>query len=288
MKIFCKELNQDFETPEQMFKALLDNKDKIIGLKKAAIKCSEEIPAKFLRFKDDVETKALGWVEKDYLYPVINTTNLMDSHSDVHLKGIWNKSIKEQQGSVHYVVEHELKVSSVIAYPKDVEIMVKDIDWKDLGQGFEGTTQALIFKTNVFDYSNDSARKAIEHKAPVQHSVRMQYVKVELAINSKSPDFLKEKEAYDKYLPEIVNKDVVEKQGYFWAVAEAKIYKEGSMVLFGSNSVTPMIEYSGLPPSGLPPAEPPQKGTQNEPSADTRKVDMGAVKSILKTFKNLK
>lgn len=274
MKIFCKELNRDFDTPEQMFKALLDNKDKIIGLKKAATKDSEEIPAKFLMFKDDVETKSLGWVEKDYLYPVINTTNFMDSHSDVHLKGIWNKSIKEQQGSVHYVIEHELKVSSVIAYPKDVEMMVKEISWSDLGQSFEGTTQALIFKTNVFEYSNDSARRAIEHKAPVQHSVRMQYVKMELAINSKSPDFLKEKEAYDKYLPEIVNKDAVEKQGYFWAITEAKIYKEGSMVLFGSNSVTPMIEYTE-----------PTKVTQNEPSDDTRKVDMGEIKSILKNFK---
>ena len=44
------------------------------------------------------------------------------------------------------------------------------------------------------------------------------------------------------YINEIANKDKAIEQGYFWAVTEAKISKEGSMVLFGSNDVTQIIE----------------------------------------------
>ena len=40
----------------------------------------------------------------------------------------------------------------------------------------------------------------------------------------------------------IANKEEADRVGYFWAVTEAKIVKEGSMVLFGSNSVTPLLQ----------------------------------------------
>ena len=69
----------------------------------------------------------------------------------------------------------------------------------------------------------------------------MQYVKIDLAINSDAEDTIEEKAVWEKYISQIANKEAVIEQGYFWAVTEAKIYKEGSMVLAGSNDVTPMI-----------------------------------------------
>ena len=41
---------------------------------------------------------------------VVNTTNVLDSHDDLHVKGIWNKTIKDQKGKLNLVVDHDLSV----------------------------------------------------------------------------------------------------------------------------------------------------------------------------------
>ena len=53
-------------------------------------------------------------------------------------------------------------------------------------------------------------------------------------------DYEKEKAVYDKYIDDILNKEEVKKDGYFWAVTEAKAI-EGSAVPIGSNTITPTI-----------------------------------------------
>ena len=72
----------------------------------------------------------------------------------------------------------------------------------------------------------------------------MQYVKIDLGVNSENPDYKAEKAFYDKHIGKIANKEQVAIDGYFFGVSEAKIYKEGSLVLFGSNSVTPVLHAS--------------------------------------------
>ena len=73
----------------------------------------------------------------------------------------------------------------------------------------------------------------------------MRYVKLELAINSESKWDAEEKAVWDKYYPEIVNKEQADERGYFWAVTEAKIV-EGSAVVKGSNYATPTISVEAV------------------------------------------
>ena len=226
-----------------MFKALKESKTELISLKKAAIKYSEPnnltIIGKEEAIKSLVPTKTVGY--GDYVYPVINTTKYLDSHGDVHLDGIWNKSAKEQTGKTYLLINHDMSIGKVISQPKDVEIMVKSIAWKDLGRDYEGETEALIFKSKLTEKSNKDGYLAYKDNDPVEHSVRMQYVKVDLAINDDSEDFQDEKKLYDAIYPQIANKEAADEAGYFWAVSEAKIAKEGSMVLAGSNDATPTL-----------------------------------------------
>lgn len=229
---------RSFATKAELFEALKSEKTNLIGLKKAQVKSSDSVSVSVNKVE---ATKAIGGLDNGFIYPVINTTKYMDSHNDVHINGIWNKSVNDQQNKVHYIINHELEVGKVIAYPKDVEVLTKEVLWRDLGVDFEGSTQALMFKTNVFDYSNESAKQIIKDKIDIEHSVRMQYVKIELAIDSSDPDYAEESEVWTKYINEIANKGKAVEQGYFWAVTEAKIHKEGSMVLAGSNDVTPMV-----------------------------------------------
>lgn len=241
--IFCKELNKDFETKEQMFIELKANKDKIIGLKKATIKRSDPVFAvrkAIDAIKGEFNKEAtigLG----DYIYPVINTCNFLDSHGDVHIKGIWDVSARDQKGKIHYIINHDLEIGKVISYPNDVEPLIVDLSWKELGYDFAGDTQALIYKALLSEASNKDALNAIKQGVPLQNSVRMQYISMTLCIDSNSDDFKQERENFYKYLPIIANKQDALDQGYFWAITEAKIHLEGSAVLRGSNPITPIL-----------------------------------------------
>ena len=229
---------QEFDTKEELFKVLKAEKELIIGLKKAT-KTSLPVKAVYLDESNEV-VKGITIKEGESVH-VINTTGVLDSHNDLHVKGIWTKSVKEQKGKVFFLADHDMSISSVIAHPKDVNMSVKNMEWKDLGFKFEGTTDALVFGVEAKNIRHKEAAYIIENKVDIQHSVRMSYVKVELAINSDDKDFAEEKAVWNKYLPDVVNKEDAEEQGFMWIVKEAKIEKEGSMVLLGSNSATPML-----------------------------------------------
>lgn len=246
--IFCKELNKEFTTKHEMLKSIYKNRDKIISIKKAHIHTHKRIA---LRFYDVDSKKAycikgmqeIGGLYKDFIYPVISNTNYADSHKDVHLENSMNRTVKNQQGKVHYVINHKLEIGSIIAYPQDVEMLLKELTWKNLGKDYEGKTQALLFKTNIQDYSPESAVLAIKNKLPVENSIRMQYYKLELGIKDRNSEWKEANESWDKHIEKVVNREDVDEDGYLWFVTELKIVDEGSMVVKGSNDATP-IKYT--------------------------------------------
>jgi len=261
MKVFCKELNMEFEDREQMFSELASNASKIIELKKASTKESDSVSLLFIEKSND-SLKALDFVKEGYVYPVINTTNFLDSHGDVHFPNIWNKSLKDKARKIFYVLEHKLSIDSVIAYPNDVNSFVKNISWKDLGYNYEGETQALIYEISKDKIKIPQIKSLFEEKTPFENSVRMRYINMELAIDTKNADLAKNKVVFDAYIDQIANKELAQKEGYFWAVTEASIEKEGSLCLFGSNSATPVIYNTEAVTD---------TSDKNEPSKDTQK-----------------
>jgi hypothetical protein len=62
-----------------------------------------------------------------------------------------------------------------------------------------------------------------------------------LCINSNEAEYSAEKENWNKYYPMVINKEVADEKGFFWAVTEAKVI-EGSAVIKGSNEFTPVME----------------------------------------------
>lgn len=239
--IRCKELGKSFTDKKDLFKALKAAKHELIAAKKAVIKFTDPVISSGMIepiVKGINIPKEIGF--GDFVYPVINTINFLDSHKDVHLWGIWDKSAKEQNGKIYYIVDHDLALGKVISYPKDVEIMVKEMTWAELGYKHKGKTQALVYKAKLTERSNKDAFDAIKAGDEIQNSVRMQYVRVELAMNSKDADFAEEFKVWNAFASKVVNQEALN-EDYFWAVHEAKIYMEGSAVLFGSNEATPVL-----------------------------------------------
>lgn len=231
--MYCKELNKTFETKKELFAELVANKTLLIEAKKAEIKCSESVQLSVVSKGEVVKGES-----DNVIYPVINTTNYMDSHGDVHAVGIWDKSISEQTGNIHYVLDHELKVGSVIAYPKNVKPLTQMMNWTDLGVNLPGETQALIYEVKLTGDEPQAFKRALKD-GNIENSVRMQYVKVELAVNDA--EYEEENKTWLNYIDKVANRERAEENGYFWYVKEAKIIKEGSAVLFGSNDATPIL-----------------------------------------------
>ena len=237
-----------FTTKEDLFKFLKENKSFLIAEKKAAIKYADAVSyfEGYVTEKDDTisVTKSEGinsaeLLKKDSIRVkvVINTTNLMDSHRDVHMKGIWKKTLKEQK-TVYLLQEHQMKFENVIT--DSVKASVKTFNWKEIGFDFDGDTEALVFDAEIPKERNQFMFEQYAKGYVKEHSVGMRYVALELCINSDDKYDRIEKEAWDKYYPEIANKDEADARGYFWAVTEAKLV-EGSAVLKGSNFATPTI-----------------------------------------------
>lgn len=283
--VFCKELKKEFPDKASMYAELKANKEAIIGLKKAATKFTDWI-GDYVKAIVDEANKAEGGASAeikmgDFVYPVINTTNWFDSHGDVHLDGIWDVSAKDQNGKTYYIINHELELGKVISYPQDVEIMLRKMQWRELGKDVDGETQALIFKVKLTEKGNADAVKAIMDKVPLQNSIRMRYVRIELCINDTSDYYKEEYANWLKHYDKVANKTELNEAGFFWAVIEAKIEKEGSAVLYGSNEVTPVLqnieEEKGNPLDGSSSSS----ESSTDPSADSHRVKRSIIHNLM-------
>jgi hypothetical protein len=244
--IYCKELDKSFENKEQMFKELMVNKEFIIKEKTSNILKSCDKGLSVVANQDAIfkalETNKALKLDSDYYYFVVNSSNILDSHRDLHVKGNWDKSVKEQQGKVYLVFDHQLKRNEIIAMKEDISMFTAEIPFSLIGKNYDGNTYALIYKVAKNRIVNKDAKEWLNDGYSLEASVRMQYVKIELAVNTNDTDSVKEKETFDKYIDVIANKNEFKDLDYFWVVKEAKNVQESSLVMFGSNSATGAIQ----------------------------------------------
>ena len=282
--IYCKELNKEFESKEDLFKALVENESFIIDAKKSQVYKSFE---KGLQVVSDQKTieKAFNDSEKgikfdsDYYYFVVNSANYLDSHNDMHVDGNWNKSVKDQNGKVYLVWHHDFsKTENIIAFPEDIEMMTSKVAWSLLGKSYEGETYSLIYKVKKDKIVNENVSKWLKEGRKLQLSVRMQYIKLETAFNSDDEDYSKQTENYNKYYPLIANKDEFKQIEYFFIVKEAKNVMESSLLPFGSNSATSEISQTENKSEADN-----ITSEQEEPSIDTQKQEK-LLKELLNKF----
>jgi hypothetical protein len=248
-----------YETKKELFEFLKDNKDTLISQKKAVTKhadgCAIGLPVVSKTDNVHAEGNVLS------LKLAINTTNVIDSHGDVHMPGLWDKSIKDNNQRL-LLQEHKMQFDHIIAEKKDVIVSTLDTSFKDLGYDMNGNTQVLLFEASIKAEKNKAMYERYKAGDVDNHSVGMRYVKIVMAVNSEESWASAEKEVWDKYITEVANKEEAEDRGYFWVVKEAKVI-EGSAVPMGSNPFTPTIK-----------EEPPQ-GTldKQEPSEDTPTIN---------------
>ena len=284
--IECKELDKSFETQEALFKALKENKDDIIAIKKAQIyKSFEKDPMLMIKAKsiNALNLSKLGdsikseFEDDNYYYIAVNSTKILDSHRDLHIDGLWKRTVKNQQGHNYLVDTHVMSMMTTIVRKEKIKMFTVVVPFSFLNKDYEGDTEILVYKFLKSDVINKMAQEWLESGDDIEASVRMQYVKIELAMNSNDKNDVKELETYLKYTPEIANKDDFENINYFWAVLEAKNIGESSLVLRGSNHVTGAVETSEKQAS--------EKQEQPEPAVKSTSKTIDSPKGTRKSYR---
>ena len=156
-----------------------------------------------------------------------------------------------------------------------VKASTAEMTWKELGFNFAGKTEVLLFDSEIEKIRNPYMFEQYARGYVKNHSVGMRYVQLLLCINRDEKYYIEEKENWDRYIPEVANREDAEDAGYFWAVTEAK-FIEGSAVPLGSNPATPTQSVKEL---------------SDEPLEDTRhdiEPPEGTQKSVFHKFINLK
>lgn len=226
------------------------NKAAILKAKKSMIKTASPVEATPTLVKGETATKNDGTSEANVFEIVGNSIGFLDSHDDVSIAGSFNKTVKESGQKAPILINHKHEPSAIFAKNLGVAIQQKSI--RSLGYDAEGTTEALTAKiAPIYDAKMSELYANGEIK---QHSIGLQYVKLELAVNDESDNegFAN----WTKYINQVINRDKAEKQGYFFAVIEQKLI-EISAVLFGSNPYTPTLD----------------ENKEIEPSNDTHKTE---------------
>ena len=233
--------NKSFATKEEAFKELVLNKKTLLAAKKAVIKHADAI-SYHGNFQEKTEAIKAGNTDlRDVntitVKAVSNAVNYFDSHGDVSMPGSWNRTAKNTKDGLH-LQEHKMQFDKIIS--DEVKFSVEKMPWKDLGFDYEGETEVLMMESKVHKEDNPYMFERYIKGKVKNHSSGLRYVNIGLAINSEEKWAREEKEIWDKYIDQIVNKEEVEEAGYFWTVFEQKII-ENSAVPKGSNPATPTI-----------------------------------------------
>lgn len=237
-------------------KELIERKAELIAFKKAEVKtlkgglttlkdCNVIKTNKVIEDTDNVLKRTI----------VGNTYMWMDSHDDVHSNGVFTKSIKERQNSIFHLHDHKFEITAKVGEP--TKIYENELLWSDFGVNKAGTTTALLMDTDIKKDYNDKIFNEYKANRITQHSVGMQYVKIDLAVNDS--EYEEEYKVWQDNIDNIGNKELAEEKGYFWLVREAKLI-EISAVLLGSNTLTPTLENK----------EAVSNTSKTEPSSDTQ------------------
>lgn len=250
---------------KDLYKYLVENKSALIRQKKSILKRTDSVSysTMFINSAGELANKAAGEGMKETdsgivrVKVVANTSLWCDSQMDVLLPDSAKKSMKERKGMIPHIHDHIWEVEAELG--DVVNIYYQDLPIKELGYNKAGNTQCLVFETDIRKDYNEKIYNRYRNGKIKQHSIGLFYVHLELAINDS--EYEKEIDFWNKYVDQVINKEVVEEAGYFWVVPEYKLM-ENSAVLFGSNILTPTLEVDG---ESKCTAEEPPVGTPGQP-----------------------
>lgn len=254
------------DTSQMTIEQIVKDKKNIISDKKSLVIPAEPIHYNPKATKKPITiSKAAGDSNDPNAIEVLfigNTFKFCDSHMDVLFPGCADKTIKERGTRIPHLRDHLHSITGKVG--RTLDLYTDLISVSEFGIDSDVKTTEAIFMKSLVKRSLDQKTFDLYKEEEIdQHSIGMQYVRLELAVNDE--DYKDEFAIWEKYYPDVINKDVVDKRGYFWVVLEIRLF-EISAVLFGSNELTPTVSTGKSNPA---PSEDTKEKNNPTPSADT-------------------
>ena len=219
-----------------------ENKEALLSEKLGATKLSDNLSAlpiislKSSALSKDASTSATSLD----VSVVCNTAWFCDSHMDVLTDKAYDDSISARGNTIPHIADHEQTSTSHVGDVKAVYTKVIPLEQLGLSGTDIKSTTALVMNTTIQEAYNPKVFQFYKNGKINQHSIGLTYGEIKMAVNSGHENDTAEKAIWDEAYPSIINKDIVDKKGYFWLVSKADI-RENSCVLFGANPLTPTL-----------------------------------------------
>lgn len=227
-----------FSTKQEAFSYLRSNEKSLIKQK-----CSMPIKSDLFEYgclpvnenqtiKEDGTQLKPGEIEVN---TIANLSGWCDTYMDVMIKDSWKKTI-DDRSIVYHLKNHRYSTDDIVG--KDPMLYSKIFDLSYFGISSDVLkAQALMMKSIVTKEYDEKTYYLYKDNQIKQHSIGLRYVIIKLCFDSDEEDDKQYKDNWNKYYPSVINKELVDKWGYFFAIVEAKIL-ENSCVLFGANENT--------------------------------------------------
>jgi hypothetical protein len=225
-------------TSSELFKYLRDNEIQIIKQK-----CSMPIKSDIFDYGClPVNEKSTIKEDGSVLLPneievnaIANLSGWCDSYMDVMIKDNWKKTIADK-AIVYHLKNHKYTTDDIVG--KNPELYVKNFDTSYFGITSDvPKAQALMMRSVVTKEYDEKTYYLYKDNQIKQHSIGLRYIQLKMCLNSEVEEDKIYKDNWNKYYSQVINKDLVDSKGYFFAVVESKIL-ENSCVLFGANENT--------------------------------------------------
>jgi hypothetical protein len=141
-------------------------------------------------------------------------------------------------------LEEILADRDLAIYKKKSEIQKSDLSnilFDSVRKAFDNSIdklEVLVYEAIIRKDRNEEMFKNYLNGWVLNHSIGMRYIKLLFCYNSTDSEYSQNKENFDKYYSQILNKEDVNE--WFYAILEAKNI-EGSAVVKGSNFLTPVL-----------------------------------------------
>lgn len=181
------------------------------------------------------------------------TADVIDSHGSIFTRKCLEDALK---GTTFHNANHIRNFENLIS--NEVEKELRTFKWSELGGDNDTDVTALVFRSTFKKEDNPMMYRQYRLGKVHYHSIEFDWQNRSKEIFCIKEGNNEERKAWERYYPQVVNKEIADKRGWFYVYEKAPILGVSAVVL-GSNKYTPTLSARGYKEDDLAVEIPKQK-----------------------------
>ena len=190
----------------------------------------------------EMSQRAVGKLSEDgsmTVEGVAITANVIDSHGSIFTRECLEDALK---GTTFHNAKNISDFENLIT--NEVEKELRTFKWSELGGDNDTEVTALVFRSKFTEEDNPMMYRQYKLGKVHYHSIEFDWQNRSREIFCIKEGNDEERKAWERYYPQVVNKEIADKRGWFYVYEKAPILGVSAVVL-GSNKYTPTLSARG-------------------------------------------